>query len=255
MITKRKNNDNHYDNDVPNDDEQENDYLTDRIKSKRVRNYYIETKEKIEIPEICINCGYGKMDNKCRCTINIYDVNIDKYIMKFCNFCENNLQECECPISLWSIFQCTVCKISHSIFDTCTQNINCQLCDKNLFLTSLPGCRCMHGDIKYILSDIDIKSMYHTSDYVKTLDKKEYQPSCIHCSNHLLLCKCYDTIMSYTSNDETQNDETQNDNNLSSYESYHDIFNTDDTFDDDVYCGDDNDVQMKKDMYEQMYCD
>ena len=69
-ITKRKNSDSHYEENIKNVDE----YITDRIKSKRMRQYS-ESDAKIQScihPEICISCSYGKMDNKCRLEMKIY---------------------------------------------------------------------------------------------------------------------------------------------------------------------------------------
>ena len=184
-ITKRKNNDNHYEDEIC--DEFYEEYVSDRIKSKRVR---INTEQIYHAPEICTNCGYGKIQNICRCVVNTNDIILDdNTVVKLCMICDNIVATCDCPISLWGVFQCGTCKISHSIFDQCNPYITCILCDKNQNSTDI-GCRCIHGNIKYTFTDIDMKSIYITSDYVKSFDKSEYQPTCIQCGNHVSLCNC-----------------------------------------------------------------
>ena len=95
--------------------------------------------------------------------------------MKFCNFCENCVNDCDCAISIWSIYQCITCKKSHSIFDNCNHYSICELCDKYATATDI-GCRCMHKGINYILTDLDMKKMYKQTDYVPILDDAIYQP-------------------------------------------------------------------------------
>lgn len=242
LNTKRKNNYSHYDDNFKdnfNDDIDNNDieYISDRIKSKRLR---IDTENNNKTPEICIDCGYGKIGNICRCTINTNNIILDNNIIKLCTICENSVSVCECPISIWTIFQCGICRISHSVFDKCNLYITCVLCNKNRKFTDI-GCRCIHGDIKYIYSCIDTKCIYVKSDYIKCYDKLEYQPICIHCGNHLSICKCVhcnseDKFIFNSENNLENNMDYNLENNLEDITDY-------------------NLEEIIKDEYEQMYYD
>lgn len=230
LITKRKNNNSHY------EDEFSDEYksVSDRVKSKRIR---INTEHMHNSPEICMNCGYGKMQNICRCVVNTNDIILDDNMIKLCMICENTVSACDCPISLWRFFQCGTCKISHSVFDACNPYITCILCDKNSNATHI-GCRCIHGDIKYTLTDIDMKSIYITSDYVKSFDKPEYQPICVHCGSHVSMCNCikYNSIDINGGNSE--NNSTNNSTNI-----------------EENMCYDEEEEYYNHDEIEQMYYD
>ena len=63
------------------------------------------------------------------------------------------------------------------------------LCEKFSNATHI-GCRCIHGDIKFFLTDIDMKKMFENSDYTAALETSEFQPMCIHCGKHVSYCNC-----------------------------------------------------------------
>jgi hypothetical protein len=100
---------------------------------------------------------------------------------------------------LWSIIQCNLCHICHDIFEQCNPNVQCILCEKFSNITDI-GCRCIHGDIKFFLTDIDMKKMFDNSDYTAALETSEFQPICIHCGKHVSHCNCID-YTEYEEND------------------------------------------------------
>lgn len=189
-ISKRKKSNSHY---IDEDDEDINIQqfeLSDRERSKLNKRIKINKTVDVQI-NICNDCGYGYMNTKCRCYCNINIVNIDGRDMKFCVFCEDSVSACQCPISLWSIIQCNSCRICHDIFEICNPSVQCMLCDKFSNATHI-GCRCIHGDIKFFLTDIDMKKMYDNSDYTAAIETAEFQPICSHCGKHVSQCNCID---------------------------------------------------------------
>jgi hypothetical protein len=187
-ISKRKNSNSHYEENNDNNDALQPIQLCDRERSKLNKRIKLNRMCDVEI-NICNDCGYGYMNNKCRCYCNINTVNISGVDMKFCIFCEDSVSNCQCPISLWSIIQCNLCHICHDIFEQCNPNVQCILCEKFSNITDI-GCRCIHGDIKFFLTDIDMKKMYDNSDYTSALETSEFQPICIHCGKHVSHCNC-----------------------------------------------------------------
>jgi hypothetical protein len=212
-ISKRKSSNSHYD-----EEDDDNIYvpqtikLSDRERSKINKRMKINKTVDVQI-NICNDCGYGYMNNKCRCYCNIKTENIGGVDMKFCIFCEDSVSTCQCPIFLWSIIQCNLCRICHDIFEQCNPNVQCILCEKLSNATNI-GCRCMHGDIKFFLTDIDMKKMYDNSDYTAALETSEFQPLCIHCGKHVSYCNCinyteYEEIEKYFDEFIEQNDYEQ----------------------------------------------
>jgi hypothetical protein len=117
MTTKRKINTNIY-NDKYNDNDSK---ITDRMKSKKMKHNNLDVK-------ICDECGYGydmlNTEKKCRCIINVYEINIGEQILKFCIFCDNHINSCECSMVIWTQYLCNNCHIEHSIFDKCNYIYN-----------------------------------------------------------------------------------------------------------------------------------
>lgn len=195
-ISKRKTLNSHYGEEEEDEDDNNIDVqqtiksikLSDRERSKLCKRIKINKTIDVQI-NICNDCGYRYMNTKCRCYCNINTINIDNKYMKFCIFCKDSVSTCQCPISLWSINQCNSCKIYHDIFEICNPNVQCVLCEK-FSNASYIGCRCMHGDIKFFLTAIDMKKMYDNLDYTDALETSEFQPICIHCGKHVSHCNC-----------------------------------------------------------------
>jgi hypothetical protein len=198
--SKRKSSDNHYENHDDNNDnyDEDNDYImTDIISTKQItRDYTHKKMKKYKITqdkaEICNQCLYGKLNNKCHCSLNCDTQVIDNIEIKTCVFCTDILSSCECSAMLWALFQCDSCKITHSIYYDCsktTKETECEQCEKYNNYTQ-NGCRCMYQNMKYILTDIDIKSCMSYTDYAHTFDKAEFQTVCTQCSCHIAICNC-----------------------------------------------------------------
>ena len=77
MSSKRKSSNTHYES----ESDEFNIYEFNRTTSKRNRIDTINT-----MPEICSFCGFGKLNNICRCILNTADIIIDDVIIKICNF-------------------------------------------------------------------------------------------------------------------------------------------------------------------------
>ena len=187
-ISKRKCEHSHYNKNEDENYENINTQQSDRERSKLNKRIKMNKTVDVQI-NICNDCGYGYMNTKCRCYCNINIVNIDGRDMKFCIFCEDSVSACQCPISLWSIIQCNSCRICHDIFEICNPSVQCMLCEKFSNATHI-GCRCIHGDIKFFLTDIDMRKIYDTSDYITAIETPEFQPICSHCGKHISHCKC-----------------------------------------------------------------
>ena len=154
-MEKRKNDDTHSDYRMHHNITQNNiidNNITDRIKSKRAR---IDNSV-----NDCFTCHYDIIQDKCRCTINFSELNIDGTNIKLCNFCKNLLHACNCSVLVWSMHVCTICKLNHSIFDICKQTIDniflfmykCVSCNKYSNEPNIE-CSCMHHNINLIITD------------------------------------------------------------------------------------------------------
>ena len=203
----------------------------DRIKSKSKK--FREDKH----IEICYDCGYGKYENKCRCSVNYNLLKIEENKdIKLCIFCDSIVNACICTVTLWSIAPCNTCKIYHSIFNKCGITNNCIHCDKLNNATQM-GCRCMNNHINFINTDINMKMFTNMSDYVLTVDTPQYQLCCTECDKHVMNCTCINYYI------------VQNDNdNWNLYDGECDDYD----YDYDCEC---EDYNYKKDMTEQMDCD
>jgi hypothetical protein len=179
MSSKRKSSNTHYEC----DEDEFNIYEFNRIKSKKNRIDTINT-----MPEICNICGFGKLNEICRCIVNCNDINVDGYIIKMCNFCNDPVSICECNIVLWSTFNCNSCRIAHSVYTSCNET-QCIICENYADYTE-NGCRCMNGNIKFINTDVNLRKLGNTQDFAEFLNKSELQPVCGFCEYHLAKCAC-----------------------------------------------------------------
>jgi hypothetical protein len=182
MSSKRKSSNTHYERDC---DDEFNIYEFNRNTSKKNRIY--------SIPEICNICGFGKLNNICRCIINTNNINVDEYIIKMCNFCNDPVSICDCNIVLWSTFNCNSCRIAHSVYRECTSDEQCIICDKKDHYTNI-GCRCFNSNIKFINTDVNLRKLGDTQDFAEFLNKSEFQPVCSLCENHLAKCACLENV-------------------------------------------------------------
>lgn len=196
----------------------------DRMKSKSKK--FREDKH----IEICYDCGYGKYENKCRCSVNYNILKIEENKdIKLCIFCDSIVNACICQVTLWSIAPCNTCKIYHSIFDKCGITYKCVYCDKLNNATQM-GCRCMNNHTNFINTDINMKMFTNVSDYLPVFDKLEYQLCCTECEKHVMNCTCINYYISQNNNDKLDNDNW-------------------DLYDCDCDC---DDYNYEKDMTEQM---
>ena len=261
--SKRKSSKNHYyfDDDFDDDNyDKDNDYImTNNIATKQITRDYIHKKMKKfkmteEKAEICNQCLYGKLNKLCRCSLNCDTQIIDNIEIKTCVFCSDILSSCQCSAMLWAMIQCDSCKISHSIYYECsktTKETECELCYKYNNYTQI-GCRCMHQNMKYILTDIDIKSCFSDTDYAHTFDKAEYQTVCIQCSSHIANCNC---LQDFITEEYMQKEYGILRNYIEKYQQAENFYNIMDDIDDM-----DEDKKMdeqiyEKDFREQMDCD
>jgi hypothetical protein len=156
--------------------------------------------------EICYECGYGKYENKCRCSVNYNSLKIEENKdIKLCIFCDSIVNACICPITLWSIAPCNTCKIYHSVFDKCGITYKCVHCDKLNDATQM-GCRCMNNHTNFINTDINMKMFTAMSDYALTFDIPEYQLCCTECDEHVMNCMCINYYIAQKNNDKLDND-------------------------------------------------
>ncbi len=260
--SKRKSSNNHYYNDIDdNQYDEDNDFtMTNNIATKQITRDYTHKKMKKfkmteEKAEICNQCLYGKLNKLCRCSLNCDTQIIDNIEIKTCMFCSDILSSCQCSAMLWAMFQCDSCKISHSIYYDCsktTKETECEQCEKYNNYTE-KGCRCMYQNIKYILTDIDIKSCFSDTDYAHTFDKAEYQTVCIQCSSHIANCSCLKELI--TEDYMKMECERQNYYNVLYQQAENFCQAMDDIMDD--ICEDEkmNEQKYEKDFREQMDCD
>ena len=179
MSSKRKSSNTHYES----ESDEFNIYEFNRTTSKRNRIDTINT-----MPEICNICGFGKLNNICRCILNTADIIIDDVIIKICNFCNEHVSLCDCNIVLWSVFNCNTCRIAHSIYSSCN-DAQCIICEKYSDYSEL-GCRCLNNNIKFINTDVNLRKLGDTQDFAEFLNKNEFQPVCTFCEYHLAKCSC-----------------------------------------------------------------
>jgi hypothetical protein len=217
---KRKNAVSHYSNDF-------NDFNDDNVD---VKKNLLNIKRNKGAADICVMCNFGKLYDMCRCSANCETITIELDVYKYCIYCTEMVSKCDCDVALWAIVQCDKCKITHSIYQQCSEivpNIKCIVCDKTNTYTN-EGCRCMHNNMKYVYSDLDLKTFSENSDYITTYDKKYFQPICNHCSKYISVCKCFD----------------QNLNVLDDYDEYDDYYKEKEEYE-----------TNEKDFREQMDCD
>jgi len=192
--SKRKYDDDHYDTTFNEYDDYDKDNDYNMIKVNQITRDFThkQTKKSKFVPEICNICYYGKLNNLCRCSLNCDIQILDNIEIKTCVFCTDLVSVCQCSAILWAMFQCNLCKITHSIYYECakiTKETECELCYKYNNYTQ-NGCRCMHYNMKYVLSDINLKSINTNTDYAHAFDKEEFQTVCIQCSQHISNCNC-----------------------------------------------------------------
>lgn len=204
MSSKRKSSNTHYDcDDCYYECEEFNIYEFNRTTSKTSKKNRIDY-----TPEKCNQCGFGKFSklNKnisieiCRCVVNTNDINLDGNIIKLCNFCNDPVSLCDCNIVLWSIYNCSSCRIAHSVYTDCILNVQCVICEKYENYT-IVGCRCMNNNIKFINTDVNLRKIGENEDYVEFLNKSEFQPVCVSCEYHLAKCVCLEDEYEMTEKD------------------------------------------------------
>lgn len=156
---------------------------------------------------------------------------------------------------LWAMYQCDSCKISHSIYYECsktTKETECEQCYKYNNYTQI-GCRCMHKNMKYIFTDIDIKSVISNTDYVHTFDKAEFQTVCIQCSQHLSNCDC---LQDFITEDYMKTECERQNYYVESYQQAENFYQEmEDNHDDEIMDEIMNEQKYEKDFKEQMDCD